>query len=674
MLVVLALARPTLPGGSSTAAGTEAASAKTHHVFVLDASYSMAYRPIDKSRFDRAREIIGRMVQDSPEGDAFSLVLMSSQPRIVVGTPAFRRDDFLREVERLELPHGGADLPRAMTLVEEVLALAKHEAHRLDRCRVYFFTDLQRATWDLDRLDPATRGALADRVERLMPSTVAALVDLGQRDAENVAVTALRCDESLVTPGQTVEIRAELKNFGRQPRDRQPVELLVDGNRVGRQEVTLPPGGEAGVSFSCRFETAGDHAVEARTENDPLDVDNHRYLVVPVKQEVRVLCVEGRPSGAVLGGVSPSGYLATALAPQGSGSGRALIRPEVVAEIALLESSLAEYDCVILSNVAQFTPGEAKALDAYLRGGGSLIFFLGDRVRPEAYNEQLWGGNPSGLRVLPARIGPLVAQPESRLDPLDYQHPIVRPFRGREKAGLLSTPVFRHFQLLLPEGSLARKVLALPGGDPLVVEEAVHRGRVIVVATLADATWDGQWTPLPLWPSFLPLVHEMLAYAVGAQAQRRGVLVGESLGGALGRSAVRAAAAGTGFSIRRPGGRRDEGQIHADADQSTWSFTDTTQSGFYTAEFGPPGTRSETFAVNVDTVESDLDTVSIDEVPRRLWPAMAVVAQDDWRRLGEEPAGETDRPVELARGLIYAALLLLAAETYLARRFGHHSP
>ena len=421
-----------------------------------------------------------------------------------------------------------------------------------------------------------------------------------------------------------------------------------------------------------------------------------------MKQEVRVLCVEGRPSdtridrqggdaaravpsravparqtGATRPGSETGWRLAYCLAAiwrqrwrtRGAAAGQALIRPEVVPEIALLECRLAEYDCVILSNVAQFTPGEAKALDAYLRGGGSLIFFLGDRVRADAYNEQLWGGNPSGIRILPARIGPLVARAENRLDPLDYRHPIVRPFRGRENSGLLSTPVFRHFQLIVPEGSLARKVLALPEGDPLIVEEQVHRGRVILVGTSADATWDGQWTPLPLWPSFLPLVHEMLAYALGAAGERRGVLVGESLGGSL-----EPAAAGAGFSIRRPGGRRDEGQFRADAEEASWSYADTSQSGFYVAQFGPPASRSKTFAVNVDIVESDLDAVSADEVPRRVWPEMTVVAQGQWRHWAKSRRPRRIVRSDLSRGLIYAAILVLAAETYLARRFGHHAP
>jgi hypothetical protein len=264
---------------------------------------------------------------------------------------------------------------------------------------------------------------------------------------------------------------------------------------------------------------------------------------------------------------------------------------------------------------------------------------------------------------------------------LDYQHPIVRPFRSREKAGLLTTPVFRHFQLLVPQGSQARKVLALPNGDPLIVEEQVHRGRVILVGTSADASWDGAWTPLPLWPSFLPLVHEMLVYALGGQVQQRSVLVGEPLGGSFGPGTTGGmAGAGAGFSVRRPGGRREEGHDHrsdgarADAEESAWTYADTSQSGFYVVQFGPPLSHSETFAVNVDTVESDLGVVTAEEVSQRVWPGMTVAAYGQWRSLGEDPAAEEARPVDLAQGLIYAALLVLVTETYLARRFGHHAP
>ena len=671
VLVVVAVAQPRVQSSGPVAA----AGRKTHHVLVLDGSYSMAYQATDKRRFDQARQLAAQIVQQAPEGDAFSLVLLSDRPRIVVGPPAFHRDDFLKEVEQLELPHGGANLAKALGLVDEVLAMAKHEAHRLDRRQVCFLTDLHRVTWDVDRLDKAARDDFHKLTRRLAKAADSVAIDFGQRDAENVALAALRCAESLVTPGQPVEIRAELKDFGRQPHDRQPVEMLVDGSPVKQEHVALPPGGEAGVSFSWRFPSAGDHTVEVRALGDRLDVDNHRFLVVPVKQEIRVLCVDGRPSGEAAGGATS--YLTTALAPQREGTGRALVRPEVVPESALLECRLSEYDCAILANVAQFTASEAKALDAYLRGGGNLIFFLGDQVRAENYNEQLGGGNPSGVRILPARLGPVVSQPAIRLDPLDYQHPIIRAFRSRENSGLLTTPIYRYFRLTLPETSKAQKVL-MSGSDPVIVEEPVHRGRVILVATSADTSWDEIWTPLPLWPSFLPLVHEMLGFTLGNQLRERNLTVGQPLGGSFAVPASAAALAGRvsspSYTVRPPDGSAQERQFQAEGEDAAWSYPETNQSGFYIAEFGPPISRSETFAVNVDPAESDLSAITAEELQGRVWPEITVVDPANWQQLAEQATAEGGRPIDLAQGLIYGALLLLVAETYLARRFGHHAP
>ena len=59
------------------------------------------------------------------------------------------------------------------------------------------------------------------------------------------------------------------------------------------------------------------------------------------------------------------------------------------ARSALLDRNLGGFDCVFLCNVAQFTADEARAMDNYLRGGGSLVFFLGDSVLADRYQREL---------------------------------------------------------------------------------------------------------------------------------------------------------------------------------------------------------------------------------------------------------------------------------------------
>ena len=192
--------------------------------------------------------------------------------------------------------------------------------------------------------------------------------------------------------------------------------------------------------------------IEARAAGDALDVDNHRYLALPVRQAIRALCIDGRPSGGSFRGAAD--YLAVALAPQGETiRPRRRCRPKSPRRARCWNATWRRYDCLFLCNVAQFTASEARALDAYLQGGGCVVFFLGDQVLADRYNRELGvagEGRAGGPHILPARLGNVIDRPQFRLDPLGYRHPILQAFRGRGQTSLLTTPVFKHYQLTPP--------------------------------------------------------------------------------------------------------------------------------------------------------------------------------------------------------------------------------
>ena len=290
-----------------------------------------------------------------------------------------------------------------------------------------------------------------------------------------------------------------------------------------------------------------------------------------MKPSLRVLCIDGQPGGT-LG--AASAFLVYALSPDTSQSPTAAISPEVVGESALLELDLHQYDCLFLVNVAQFTNSEARVLEAYLEAGGGLVFFLGDRVMADRYNQVLGGVSPDGVDLLPARIAAESVSGNWMINPLEYRHPIVGVFRGQERAGLLTTPIKQCFPLEVPEDSASRIVMALDDGTPLVVERQVKRGRVILVGTSADVSW----TPMPVLPSYVPVVQELLAFAVAEQLGRRNVLVGEGIGATLPRIG-----GSTSVTIQTPDGRNETTPLELDGGAGSWSFSATDPSGIYLA-------------------------------------------------------------------------------------------
>ena len=556
---------------------------------------------------------------------------------------------------------------------------------------------------DAARADFRNRAAALAKIAQLQ------VIDLSQPGDDNLAVTSLDLRDPVALIGRSVTFEAGIRDFGHVARQRQAVDLLVDGRLAGRQYVDIPAGGKVVAGFRQAFESAGDHAVEVRLTGDALkpgdvrgaadalEVDNRRYLAVKVRPSQRVLCIDGRPGGDRR---KSSVYtLALALEAQRDPNRRAPIDLEIAPETAVAERDLRPYDCVMLSDVDQFTASEARRLDDYLAHGGSLVFFLGDRVVAENYNRMLAGGaSEAGRKILPARLIAVAKNPGDRIDPLDYAHPIVQKYRGQEKAGLLESPVGKYYKVKLtganapepkraaadqgprspekggsagsaaPLSAPAVVVLALSNGDPLIVAQPVRRGRVVLVTTAADMTWGPSGLSLPQWSTYPVLVKEILAWCTAGQAQPRNIAVGDPL-----ESAVAATPSLGTVSIECPDGQRRAAPLEVQGDYSTWRCDDTIISGIYTAWFAAPLSQSQLFAVNVLTAESDLATISREELQSEAWPDVPLNYQTAWQGEGATLPAAFHPAGQLHVSLLYAVVGLLMVESLLAWRFGYNS-
>ncbi|MFV1966933.1 MAG: BatA domain-containing protein [Pirellulaceae bacterium] len=646
LLLAIALAEPRLSLPSVGAAS--GARGRTHTILVLDGSYSMGYQSAHRDRFEVAKERARQVADESVQGDGFSLILMADTPRTIIGDVAFDPDDVGQEIDELQRTHGSASLIATLNEVEHILRTAATRHPRLIHHQVCFFTDLGRTTWGA-----VTAGDVRQRLVALAEKAGVVLIDVGESAGNNVAITRLSSDRSLPLRNDRVTLEVELQNFGTQEARRR-LNLSVDGRSAVERSVTIPAGGTISSAFVVPFDLPGEHIVEASMEQDPLDIDNRRWLSLPVREQVRVLCVQGKPDAAK--------YLALALSPEDDIGSR--IRPEVAAENALLERELDEYDCVWLCNVGRIDREEIEHLHRYVQRGGGLIVSLGDQVQPDNYNREL-GGDASGLRVLPARLGRVERDTLQRFDPLDYRHSVLDPFRGHERAGLLTVPTWRYFQLIPSHPGKIQTVLAFRSGDPAIVEEAIGRGRSVLLATSVSlASVDRSvsppvtWTGLATWPCFPPLMHHLLYYAVRGRAPRRNALVGEPLA-----SHLQGVGAETVVAVLAPDGRTERVPIRVEGTDRHWRYGPAKLSGVYEVDCGSPSQPKEQFAVNVDTRESDLDRID------RKWLPPQIEDQVIYHAGAAVFAG-ADNGWPLYRVVLSVLLLALIVETLLAYRFG----
>lgn len=621
----------------------------THVVLVIDGSYSMDYRDGDVTRFDRARTRASELVRDSLQGDGFSLILLATPASVVVGDPVFDREDVVNEIADLRRTDGGAELSSALAEIDRVLDRGAQREPRLRERRVYFFTDLGRTTWG----DVSTNANQAT-LRRLADKAVLHVIDVGEPGGQNLAVTRVGVADGVVTVDHPTRIDVEVANFGNQDLTHQSLEVLVDGQRIAEEYVDVPAGGRATASVMHPFPLPGEHVVEVQSADDRLAADNRRWLSLDVRPALEVLCIEGRPGAAR--------NLVFALDPAVSGQSR--VRASVQSEIALLEADLDRFDCLILCNVGRFGRDEAHLLRMFLEQGGGLVLFLGDQVQAASYNSLLGAGS-GGDALLTAVIGepvPLGAYP---FDPLDYRHPIVQPFRGHERAGLLTTPIWKYVRLQVGSQAESQVALAFDNGDPAIVESPVGRGHVILVATDgSDSSLDhsttppSPWNAWSAWPSFPPLVQQILKEAVRGRTPLRNVTVGDLLRGRLPPGSAESTVV-----ISDPAGRDLRVSAESQDASRQWSFSDTRRSGVYSVALGGAADDVDRFAVNVDTRESQLERVDATLLPSQLQTQLLEETVASGRADGIGTS-------QLFRYLLAAVLLLLLCESFLAWFFG----
>ena len=662
IFVVLAMAKPFLEGLGNVIPGR-----RTHRVLVLDSSLSMGRSVADagggSSRFEQAKTVAERLAGDSRRGDAVSLVLMGSPPRVVIGDPSPNLAEVQKEIEELTLTHGATDLEASFEAIDRVL-----DASPIAQKEVIFLTDLQATSWR-SRPGEGEGGGdeglkqIIERLEARGPRSV--VIDLGREGEENRAIVNLEVLSPVVTPSRTVLVRATVRNFGPSRADGVRVRLTTDGRVGPEQLVDLPVGEDVPVVFNQRFATAGDHVIEASIDEDSLALDDNRRLVVPVRESVGVLLVDGDAKAEPF--QAETDYMAVALAPAESSPGEPdLIRVEVLPDSRFAGRDLGSYDVVALCNVAQFSPAEVAALDDFLKLGGGVIVFGGDQMMAENYNRLLYN---DGRGLLPAAVGPARGDETGkgasfRFDPLGYRHPLLTDFRNQPDpvtAGLTQVRTWRYNELKPPKDSTAQVALAFDDGSPAVIERPRHRGVVFQVATSADA----DWTNWPVHQGYPPIMQKMVLEAAAGRAAERNIRVGAPYDQAL-----PAAGAGAPVTVATPGGKSIPGRLKAEEGLSRLHFEQTDAAGAYNATIGPPLAQEVVFAANPDPAESDPAKLDEAGLAQRV-PGWRFVRLTNWRELSRD-AASVGRKGELHRPLLYGVLLLLLVESVAAWKFGHN--
>ncbi len=629
--VVGALYQPVV--GSGAGAGGHVPTAVC---IVLDNTASMRAVSGGTMGFERARKAASAVLEGLERGDGACIVPFDAARSAELSTDL---ETVRSRLETFECGYGAAPAADALNRAFKALGQATQPARE-----VYVLSDFQRSAWE----------SLPDRFgETAAAEAPLYLVDVGREVTENLALRDVRFGPGLQVTGSPTEVFCTVENTG--ARDMaHAADMLVDGSGVAQADVRLAAGGVRRIKLRHAFRRPGWVAGEVRLEPDQFAPDNSRYFAVAVREKLPVLLVNGDPSGVAY--EDETFYLDLALrAPARSGEATSPVSTTTVEPGRLERLRLDDYACVVLANVRRLSEGLTERLSRYVRNGGGLIVFLGDRVEIESYNRGIardlmgveFGGIARSEDGLPIRR-------------INAGHPVYHGLA--ERMDFRRTAVRAFYRASPGEGVVA---LAELSDGPLLLEREVGAGLCIACTSTADMGWNN----LPATPSFLPLIHQLIYRAAGSARAEEQITVGMPC-------KIDVPPSEEPVEVRFYGVEAEEEPLARKtvepADRpTTVTFEGTGKPGIYRAVWRAAGAQRERlFAVNIPREESRLERMP----PAQLKDALKaekvrVLAGADFSRdvLRREREG-----FPLWNYLFAAGLVLLVVESWVANVWLKH--
>lgn len=607
-------------------------------VVLVDQSASMGQSNGFQTVFDEAKTAAGKFIGNLAGGSQVALFLVGDRVNQVVPRPTANLLLVRRSLEVSEPTDGGSDMVAAVRLALETL-----KPFAGSRKEIFVFSDNQASAWpQVEQIQALLAEAPEVKMTVVDPSATSG--------ADNFAITTLKAESGVPAAGRLTGFLVEVSNFGTVPVSGVRVTLAIDDGPPVDETVlgTVEPGKSQVVRLNARFAKPGFYTLRAAIPADRMPVDNERAVAVHVIEHRNVVVVEG---SAAAREKRDGFFLVNGLAPV-SPSRRAdyYLKIETVPPAWLQTADLSRQEILFLANVPKLDPVAAKAVEKYVREGGSLVIFPGALTNPATLND-----DPVLAPLLPAKVGARKAGGPLAWQSAKYPHPVTALWNDPNNGNLGSVRATSWFPLT-PSPS-AKTIVSFSDGSPAAAEADYGEGRVVLFSTAA--TTDGN--NFPIHPNFVPFLQRLVGHLSPRTSSESLVLApGTVFQGRVSNDLVKRE-----VSILTPGSKgrsRPAGKVEATNQDAIVRYHDTAKAGAYRMMVAGDDEPVAAFAVQTDARESDLRMLSGEQLS--LLKGGEVAATGDSRPVAP---GTVRR--ELWIVFLIAAFFVFLTEMGLAHRF-----
>jgi hypothetical protein len=453
LILVLAFARPVLFSPPQALITEDT----THHVIVLDTSFSMQAGDSFATALQRVQDIINGLGDD----EVASLYTASSG----ITTVATATPDgaiLIQALSGLAPDNGKLDLGTMVTSMNTLI-----EASQANFV-LHFISDFQQT-------------GQAVRFADMIPDVIngrPVLLELERVQTNNAANWMV--DSVLVSNRNAVE--AGIRGFAtNEDSSERTITLSINNMLQQEQQVTLNGGGLSFINFDNVVFEEGDNRIDIRLlPNDSLAGDDIRHTVFDNSPPAPVLLLTENPQSL---GVT---YISAALetAPRGY---------EVITQtLADLDARvLQRYPWIVIEDIGAINASLATAITDYVSGGGAVLAAAG---------ESSLGLDSVPVLDLAVGSNPIRRENRNPITMIDNSHPALSETSGWGSVNMQTLPVSLNGD--------ERVLIAQADNRPVLLESNIGRGRIMLLTTALDNTL----SDLPVKPVFVSFMAEAARY------------------------------------------------------------------------------------------------------------------------------------------------------------------
>ncbi|GIV34365.1 MAG: hypothetical protein KatS3mg031_1900 [Chitinophagales bacterium] len=454
IFIVLAFARPVIPGKDSSSAAAETKSVSVY----IDNSFSMSAEYEGERLLDRAIRKCREIVDAYEASTRFQLVTneLTSRQRHYVS-----KEEFLSLLDEVQ----PSSFVRKHSAIYSWQMRTAADAGAL-HVSAFWISDFQKNQSDF-------KGDT---------SLALYLFPLNADRQDNVYIDTAWLNQPAVYPNRTVTVFVRIVNTAKRPVENSRMTLSVDNQVKAIADYSVPAASYTVDTLNFMVRDTGWKRTEISITDYPVTFDDKFFLVLRVTGVVPVLAVYE---------AIPSRYLDALFQNTESFS----FENRQVNQLDY--SRLDRHNLIILSNLTAIPSGMASILEQYVKNGGSLLIFPAKTISVGSYN--------SFLSMLGAGTLGELQTSEQPVTELNREHEIFYDV-FEEIPKNISLPIVKAYYPVQKKTRSSQQVLlGLRNRSPFLSQFEYGQGKIYLCA----APLDEKLTDFPLHALFVPLLYNM---------------------------------------------------------------------------------------------------------------------------------------------------------------------